>query len=56
MLMSTKGEQGLEVEKFSEVSSLRFQTQWVTEDEAGVGFCPEYWFFRLWFTAVNGSR
>lgn len=57
MLMSAKGEQGLEVEKFSEV---RFQTQWVTDVEAGVGFCLEYQLLRLWFTAellgVNGSR
>lgn len=44
MLMSAKGEQGLEVEKFSEV---RFQTQWVTDIEAGVGFCLEYQLLRL---------
>lgn len=48
MLMSTKGEQGLEVEKFSEV---RFQTQWVTDVEAGVAFCLEYQLLGLWFTA-----
>ena len=47
----------MEVEKFSEV---RFQTQWVTDVEAGVGFCLEYQLLRLWFTAellgMNGSR
>lgn len=36
MLMSAKGEQGLEVEKFSEV---RFQTQWLIDVEAEVAFC-----------------
>lgn len=56
MLMSAKGEQGLEVEKFSEV---RFQTQRVTDVGAGAAFCLEYQLLRLWFTAellaVNGS-
>ena len=44
MLMSVKGEQGLEVEKFSEV---RFQTQRVTDIELGVVFHLEYQLLRL---------
>lgn len=48
MLMSAKGEQSLEVEKFSEV---RFQTLWVTDVEAGVGFCLDCQLLRLWLTA-----
>lgn len=57
MLMSAKGEQGLEVEKFSEV---RFQTQWAADVEAGVGFCHECQLLGLSFRAellgMSGSR
>lgn len=45
MLMSVKGEQGLEVERFSEVRS---QTQGVTGVGARAGFSLEYKLFRLW--------
>lgn len=47
MLMSAKGEQGLEVERFSEV---RFQTQWVTGVWARAGFSLEYRLLGLWLT------